>query len=390
MGGASGSPSPRSLRSAPSHVDPSLPSSPSMKGLKPAADEWSGRDEDKGLLGWASGVLGSILYSAAQGSGSGREEPGPKPDFLPPVPWFTGTSADIAKTAIHLSIAVNLFLGRFDIRVMQALQGSYLKRNGPAAGLGHGAGAGASAASLPNGSVASSAPEDDLPEGAEGHRSATHDKMYQGRPPVGPHVSRSVPQPESLGGPAPHHGDGYTYEHLARRTCITMVSQEEVACTPSFYSSQHKMHMSPLPSPPTFTVIPTLSLLLSFFNHAGLYGRHGRRRRRDVRRGAVPGLPRARRVRPRVPGTVRVRHGASRRRRRAVPRRVLLPSAQGPWEGARRGAEREGADRWAGPQWDRARLGAGGPRRKFPGDTPRPAEGGRAGIGRGPMLPHAK
>nr|CAB3455438.1 unnamed protein product [Digitaria exilis] len=40
-----------------------------------------------------------------------------KPDFLDMVPW---TSADLFKTAFDLMVSVTLFVGRFDMRMMQA------------------------------------------------------------------------------------------------------------------------------------------------------------------------------------------------------------------------------------------------------------------------------
>ncbi|KAH7429398.1 hypothetical protein KP509_09G046200 [Ceratopteris richardii] len=42
------------------------------------------------------------------------------PMFLDMVPWYSGTSADLFKTAFDLLVSVTLFLGRFDMRTMQA------------------------------------------------------------------------------------------------------------------------------------------------------------------------------------------------------------------------------------------------------------------------------
>ncbi|CAK9191692.1 unnamed protein product [Sphagnum troendelagicum] len=42
------------------------------------------------------------------------------PKFLDMVPWYSGTSADLFKTAFDLLVSVTLFLGRFDMRTMQA------------------------------------------------------------------------------------------------------------------------------------------------------------------------------------------------------------------------------------------------------------------------------
>ncbi|GIL63693.1 hypothetical protein Vafri_17711 [Volvox africanus] len=44
----------------------------------------------------------------------------PQPDFLDMVPWYSGTSADLFKTLFDLMVSVKLFLGRFDMRTMQA------------------------------------------------------------------------------------------------------------------------------------------------------------------------------------------------------------------------------------------------------------------------------
>lgn len=43
-----------------------------------------------------------------------------KPDFLDMVPWYSGTSTDLFKTAFDLMVSVTLFVGRFDMRMMQA------------------------------------------------------------------------------------------------------------------------------------------------------------------------------------------------------------------------------------------------------------------------------
>lgn len=53
-------------------------------------------------------------------SGSGKQINAPKiPDFLDMVPWYSGTSADLFKTAFDLLVSVTLFLGRYDRRAMQ-------------------------------------------------------------------------------------------------------------------------------------------------------------------------------------------------------------------------------------------------------------------------------
>ena len=43
------------------------------------------------------------------------------PDFLPMVPWYCGTSADMIKMSFDLTISLKLFLGRFDMRTMQVI-----------------------------------------------------------------------------------------------------------------------------------------------------------------------------------------------------------------------------------------------------------------------------
>lgn len=46
--------------------------------------------------------------------------PSEHPVFLPMFPWYSGTSADLLKTALDLVVSVKLFLGRFDMRAMHA------------------------------------------------------------------------------------------------------------------------------------------------------------------------------------------------------------------------------------------------------------------------------
>lgn len=43
-----------------------------------------------------------------------------QPDFLDMVPWYSGTSADLFKTVFDLLVSVTVFVGRFDMRMMQA------------------------------------------------------------------------------------------------------------------------------------------------------------------------------------------------------------------------------------------------------------------------------
>lgn len=49
----------------------------------------------------------------------GEAEVGPQPKFLPMVPWYSGTSADLFITGFDLMVSMKLFLGRFDMRTMQ-------------------------------------------------------------------------------------------------------------------------------------------------------------------------------------------------------------------------------------------------------------------------------
>mmetsp|Transcript_31178 Transcript_31178/g.92977 ORF Transcript_31178/g.92977 Transcript_31178/m.92977 type:complete len:1354 (-) Transcript_31178:1870-5931(-) len=52
---------------------------------------------------------------------AGREDASSEaqPEFLPMVPWYSGTSADLVKTVVDLTISLKVFLGRFDMRMMQ-------------------------------------------------------------------------------------------------------------------------------------------------------------------------------------------------------------------------------------------------------------------------------
>ncbi|XP_042965403.1 uncharacterized protein LOC122299302 isoform X2 [Carya illinoinensis] len=43
-----------------------------------------------------------------------------KPEFLDMVPWYSGTSVDLYKTVFNIVVSVNFFLGRFDMRMLQA------------------------------------------------------------------------------------------------------------------------------------------------------------------------------------------------------------------------------------------------------------------------------
>jgi hypothetical protein len=93
-----------------------------------------------GVLAGGLGALASLggaAVSSARRSSSGPEDAlgadddglgddadggqvrGPRPEFLPMVPWYSGTSADLLKTALDLAITLKLFVGRFDMRTMQ-------------------------------------------------------------------------------------------------------------------------------------------------------------------------------------------------------------------------------------------------------------------------------
>ncbi|CAN8246430.1 unnamed protein product [Cochlearia groenlandica] len=43
-----------------------------------------------------------------------------KPNFLDMVPWYSGTSADLFKTVFDLLVSITVFVGRFDMRMLQA------------------------------------------------------------------------------------------------------------------------------------------------------------------------------------------------------------------------------------------------------------------------------
>ncbi|MEW5320472.1 MAG: hypothetical protein WDW38_011542 [Sanguina aurantia] len=59
------------------------------------------------------------------GVGKGGEAvAGAQPKFLPMVPWYSGTSADLFITGFDLMVSMKLFLGRFDMRTMQAATAS--------------------------------------------------------------------------------------------------------------------------------------------------------------------------------------------------------------------------------------------------------------------------
>lgn len=64
-------------------------------------------------------VAGQQLTSGNNPADTDNVVPEPQPEFLPMVPWYSGTSADLLKTCLDLMVSVKLFLGRFDMRTMQ-------------------------------------------------------------------------------------------------------------------------------------------------------------------------------------------------------------------------------------------------------------------------------
>ncbi|KAG6672184.1 hypothetical protein I3842_16G045700 [Carya illinoinensis] len=71
------------------------------------------------FMSWPAFVTLNIYvyyYYRTIESNSGDSE---KPKFLDMVPWYSGTSADLYKTVFDLLISVKIFLGRFDLRILQ-------------------------------------------------------------------------------------------------------------------------------------------------------------------------------------------------------------------------------------------------------------------------------
>ncbi|KAL0392031.1 UNVERIFIED_CONTAM: hypothetical protein Sradi_2425900 [Sesamum radiatum] len=64
--------------------------------------------------GWA------LTHPVSQNESEKLKKKQMKPDFLDMVPWYSGTSADLFKTVFDLMVSVTLFVGRFDMRMMQA------------------------------------------------------------------------------------------------------------------------------------------------------------------------------------------------------------------------------------------------------------------------------
>ncbi|CAD7700191.1 unnamed protein product, partial [Ostreobium quekettii] len=83
-----------------------------------------GLQSGKGAMEYSrtSGLLRTVssfknLTSLARTRNVNRET---RTGFLPMVPWYCGTSADLVKVFIDLAVSLKLFLGRFDMRTMQA------------------------------------------------------------------------------------------------------------------------------------------------------------------------------------------------------------------------------------------------------------------------------
>lgn len=72
---------------------------------------------------------------AAAGVGLPVSPDAPSPSFLPMFPWYSGTSADLLKTLFDLMVSVKLFLGRFDMRTLEAATAG-LTGNAAVAGSG--------------------------------------------------------------------------------------------------------------------------------------------------------------------------------------------------------------------------------------------------------------
>ncbi|GIL77238.1 hypothetical protein Vretifemale_6729 [Volvox reticuliferus] len=79
-------------------------------------DAGAGGGGGGGRAAGGGGFLGVGAVSAAPTAVG----PPPQPEFRDMVPWYSGTSADLFKTLFDLMVSVKLFLGRFDMRTMQA------------------------------------------------------------------------------------------------------------------------------------------------------------------------------------------------------------------------------------------------------------------------------
>ncbi|GMH37404.1 hypothetical protein BSKO_05277 [Bryopsis sp. KO-2023] len=95
------------------------------------------RTRARSVEGWEKPVWGSGVCETSSDAGSDAQlsNENVRPNFLPMVPWYSGTSADLVKMLFDLTVSVKLFLGRFDMRTMLAATSS-----GWASGPRHGDG----------------------------------------------------------------------------------------------------------------------------------------------------------------------------------------------------------------------------------------------------------
>ena len=87
--------------------------------LQQQQQEASARDAADAAGASCSGELAAAAASVATATVAIPPE-APAPAFQPMFPWYSGTSADLIKTLFDLLISVRVFLGRFDMRTMQA------------------------------------------------------------------------------------------------------------------------------------------------------------------------------------------------------------------------------------------------------------------------------
>ncbi|KAG7941527.1 hypothetical protein I3843_16G049300 [Carya illinoinensis] len=76
---------------------------------------------------WATYIGLYIANCIAEGLAASSEENEKnkimKPEFLDMVPWYSGTSVDLYKTVFNIVVSVNVFLGRFDMRIILQAKG---------------------------------------------------------------------------------------------------------------------------------------------------------------------------------------------------------------------------------------------------------------------------
>ncbi|XP_022880739.1 uncharacterized protein LOC111398010 [Olea europaea var. sylvestris] len=66
------------------------------------------------------GLLWALTHPVSQKEFDKLKKKQMNPDFLDMVPWYSGTSTDLFKTVFDLLVSVTVFVGRFDMRMMQA------------------------------------------------------------------------------------------------------------------------------------------------------------------------------------------------------------------------------------------------------------------------------